>query len=97
MWSGFVLMLALVGIGGAGCAVPNAPVALYPPSPTTHPSFTDVGVMRFQDLRPKEQREGKRPRLVPLIVWNQRIGDYVTGEEAFTNAAEQIRDTIAGN
>jgi len=68
-----------------GCAVKSPPVSLDERVFAAEDRVATIGVLPLQDRRPEEQHAGKKPVLIPLLIWNQRIGDYVTGEGAFTD------------
>lgn len=86
-----LLTLALL----VGCAVKFQPVSLNEGLSAKDPRLATIGVLPLQDRRPEEQHAGKKPVLIPLLIWNQRIGDYVTGENAFDDdvAASVTRRT----
>lgn len=91
-WIPFAPGLALL----AGCSVTIEPLALYPAVSAPPPSRAAVGVLPFQDRRPAEQRDGRKPLVVPLLVWNQRIGQWVTSSKAFTgDVSESVTRGVA--
>lgn len=74
-------LIALMFLGA--CSVDKEPVYLRSIQTNAASPISTVGVVQFEDLRPPGQIEGAEPRLIPLLVWNQRIGDHVTGEKSF--------------
>ncbi len=72
-----------LALGLAGCVVPNPPLALHRPEVAAAPP--ELALIRLEDARPAVQRVGQVPSLLPLVVWNSRIGDYVTGDDAFAD------------
>jgi len=60
-----------------------------------------LGVVPLDDLRPRREKRGKAPWLVPLIIWNQRTGLYVTGSKHFGGdvsgeVSEAIAEALSG-
>lgn len=48
------------------------------------------------DRRPAEEIKGKKPKGVFLLVWNQRIGDYVTSNKSFLEPHQEgMADRLA--
>lgn len=85
------LVLLLVG---TACVVRNEPIALYQQDVSA--AKPRIGVLPLVDARPEVQHLGQSPRLIPLLVWNQRIGAYVTGDEDFTDSVpEAVTKTVA--
>ncbi len=79
---------ALLLVSLAGCSVASPPVRLLTESPPRAAGEAALGVVPLSDLRPAEQRTGKKPSLVPLLLWNQRIGHWVTGDASFLDAPQ---------
>lgn len=65
----------------SGCAVSTPPVKLY--AAVSSPASATIGVTPLVDRRPDAEHRGKSPYLIPLLIWNQRIGDYITSDGAF--------------
>lgn len=78
--------LALVGLLAA-CSVSVPPVDLY--SGVSAPALATLAVIPFDDLRPKEQHEGQEPPVIPLLIWNSRIGTWMTSDETFLDEVSQ--------
>ena len=96
-----LLALALSGILLGGCALESPPVTLHAGVSPTATSKTTIGVVPFEDVRPDNQRQGEAPNLIPLLVWNQRIGNYMTGTGSFTDevsraVTQAAADSISG-
>lgn len=92
-----VLSLALVG-----CAIktthlnisqwPVAKRAMYYQDPLPY----RLAVLPLMDERPVEERTGKRPGGMFLLVWNKRVGDYVTGDHVFgQEVPRRLTDQLA--
>src|SRR3989304_3235624 len=81
----------------AACAEKVPSIRLGPGTPTPDPGPSPtLGILPFQDLRPPEQHRGKKPRLLLLGIWNSRIGDYVTNENAFEgNVTDAVTVAVA--
>lgn len=79
------VLLVLTSLALTGCLRPVEipPVVLSGPSGGYDALPESLGVVELADLRPREQRRGKKPWLIPLILWNQRMGRYVTSESHF--------------
>jgi hypothetical protein len=65
------------------------------------PSNATLGVLPFEDRRPEDQREGAKPRLWIFLLYNQRIGTYVTGDQHFEgdvadSVSRAITDALDG-
>ncbi|MGH0031556.1 MAG: hypothetical protein ACQGVC_17320 [Myxococcota bacterium] len=85
----------------AGCLVPIPEVSLEAPGAAGAGLPDSLGVVEFSDRRPREQRRGKTPWLIPLIVWNQRMGRYVTGSKHFggdvpRTVSAAVADALSG-
>ena len=91
----------LASLATTGCLVHIPNVDLVTPT-ARHAQLPDtLGVMPFEDMRPREQHRGKTPWLIPLIIWNQRIGRYVTSSEHFGgdvsgSVTRAVADALSG-
>lgn len=72
----------LVGLG-TGCAVDIPTLDLARPESMERINPARTGVVPLVDRRAEIQREGEAPRLIPLLLWNQRKGEYVTADRHF--------------
>ncbi|MGH9388972.1 MAG: hypothetical protein ACRD1Z_05100, partial [Vicinamibacteria bacterium] len=91
----FLLFTLLGFFVSIGCTIKNPPVPIVgslASSAGDVQSAVDVlpaiggprlGILAFTDERPEEERKGRRPRGYYLLVWNSRIGTYVTGDKNF--------------
>jgi len=60
------------------------------------PAPVRIGVLPLIDRRPTEERQGKRPGGLFLLVWNRRVGDYYTGDHVFgKDVAVHLTDQLA--
>ena len=91
---GMALMLS-------GCAIhtPYTNISQWPVARDAsyyhEPAPYRIGVLPLTDQRPAEERTGKQPHGVFLILWNRRIGDYYTGDRLFGgNVAQQLSDRL---
>lgn len=83
------LLLFCASLALSGCSIktthlqinewPIAKRAMYYQEPSPY----RVAVLPLADERPSEERDGTRPRGLFLLLWNRRIGDYVTGDRVF--------------
>jgi hypothetical protein len=92
------LLLLLAAPAALGCGVKMPVVSLYD-GPDTPPPGAQTGVVPFADERPEVQREGDKPWLIPLVLFNWRRGEYVTGDQHFEQepvgaVAEAVTDTL---
>lgn len=56
-----------------------------------------LGVVPLADQRPRREKRGKSPWLVPLIIWNQRTGLYVTSSKHLGgDVSREVSEAIAG-
>lgn len=83
-----ITLLALI----MGCAISPHRVAIFSPSkPEVLMCYdalqTSVGVAPLVDHRAAFQKAGAKPRGLYLLLWNQRIGDYVTSDKDFLDAS----------
>ena len=89
----FSLAFALA-VSSSGCAVTSIPAMLV----TTEKAnvllcerkaiSTSLGVLPIADLRPIEERDGTKPKGLYFLLWNQRMGDYVTSDQDFIDMSE---------
>ena len=71
------------------CTVKIPVIDLYPITPTAEsssdlPVTATLGVVPLADQRPETQHTGEKPRLWVFLLYNQRKGTYLTGDEHFT-------------
>lgn len=94
-------LMAFLAVGVAGCSIKTAhlnasqwPItqrAMYYSEPAPY----RIGVLPLMDRRPAEERTGKRPRGLFLLLWNRRVGDYYTGDHIFGNdVAKRLTDQL---
>lgn len=74
----------------ASCALKTKQANLFEGNKAGHflcgdASAKKLGVAAFFDSRPKVERTGKKANGTYLLLWNQRKGDYVTGDKDFTD------------
>ena len=83
------LWVGLLAMGAAGCAIqtPHLAINRYPVAqqaayyPEALPGR--LGVMPLADQRPPQERQGRKPPGIFLLLWNRRTGDYYTGDRIF--------------
>lgn len=73
----------------AGCALKAQKIDLFEENKTGHFLCGDamdkkLGIAEFIDSRPQVERTGKKANGTYLLLWNQRKGDYITGDKDFT-------------
>lgn len=76
-------------LSSTACAVKIPVIDLYPTTPaaessTDRPEPTTLGFIPLADQRSEVQHTGQKPRLWVFLVYNQRKGTYLTGDEHFT-------------
>lgn len=78
-----LILLVLPLLAGCGTLRPVqiSPVALSGPEARFETLPESLGVAELVDRRPRSEKRGRKPWLIPLIVWNQRMGTYVTSSE----------------
>src|SRR3989338_3047611 len=93
-------------VGGAlflsGCAIatPHLNISQWPVSKRAmyyrDPAPYRLAVLPLVDERPLEERQGKRPAGFFLLVWNRRVGDYVTGDYIYGGSiSQQLTDQLS--
>ena len=90
--------MSLLALCLTACAekIPPAPLGPGLPIPETRSAPT-LGILPVADRRPPVERQGKKPSLIVLLVWNSRTGDYMTGESAFQGSVtEQVTTLLSG-
>ena len=81
-----------------GCLHPLVipPVHLAAPSGVAGRHDRDLGVVPLADLRPRVEKRGRVPWLIPLFIWNQRTGRYVTSSDHFGgDVSADVSEAIA--
>lgn len=82
-------MMVIAGIVlVSGCAMKGQRVSLVNQTPPNVLLCGDalqstLGIAPVVDNRPKAEKVGDKPHGVYLLLWNQRIGDYVTSDKDF--------------
>ncbi len=98
-----LITLVLLGISGAcGCAINTPHLAIHQWPIEQRATYTaettpyHLSVLPLIDQRPAQERTGQRAHGLFLLVWNQRKGDYYTGDAAFGgNVAGQLSERLA--
>ncbi len=75
-------LLGLVLATLTGCAIDIPRIDLYSDALANPPGAT-FGLLPLEDQRPESQRVGKKPRLWIFLLYNQRTGTYLTGNQHF--------------
>lgn len=78
----------------SGCALKAQQANLFEANKAGHflcgdASAKKLGIASFFDSRPAVERTGKKANGTYLLLWNQRKGDYVTGDKDFTDLSPQ--------
>ena len=81
-----VILLALT-LPGCAIQTPHLKISQWPVTKRAmyyhEPLPYRVAVLPFLDERPRQEREGRKPSGMFLLVWNRRVGDYYTGDQVF--------------
>lgn len=89
------LCLLILGVAGSGCTIRAQRVSL---------AFTElpnvklcgdalqqtIGIAPILDERPAVERTGQNPRALFFLLWNQRTGNYITGDKDFHENIETV-------
>ena len=92
--------LLLLPVFAAGCALkPQRVNIASPQSPEVMVCFDALqksfGIAPIKDERPPVEKAGDKPGGIFLLLWNQRIGNYISGDKDFLDpAATAMPDQI---
>ena len=85
-----------------GCAIKTAhlPIQQWPTAQRAayfnHASPYRIAIVPFRDRRPANEQNGQKAQAMFLLLWNQRKGDYYTGNRVFgPNVPHQLSEQLA--
>ncbi len=87
---GCLVAWSALSLFGCAIATPHMPISQWPVTKRAmyyrEAAPYRVAVLPLVDQRPAEERRGKRPAGLFLLLWNRRKGDYTTGDRVFGGA-----------
>lgn len=96
----FLVFFYIMAASGCAIKTPHLPISQFPTIQRamyfSNPLPYRVIVLPLKDLRPEEERQGKKASAMFLLVWNKRTGDYYTGDRIFgQDVSGQLSDQLA--